>query len=480
MFSRQRSRLRQTAAWRISAWPTLAFAIGTAIAFAIAYMLVARGIHERSDEWLIGETEVLSEVSANTPRDDLYDRLMEEVAEHASREVPTGAANQDQSQDSVFFLLTRPGQEPLWVGPQNKEPFLDSLSRVSLNPGIPKKLRVAGFSMPFHVAYHSTSDGGRLYLGFADVALHRFLNRLILRFAIIWLCMGVLGFLISFTGAFRTLLRVERITETAERIGSEDLARRVPEGRHSDEISRLVQTFNYMLDRIQASVHQLRVLTDSVAHDLKSPITSIRGSLEVALTEPGDGWQETVAVAIEKLDRLSQTLNTALDLAEADAGALQLHREPVELAEIVEQLVELYQPALNGQRHIMHCDLQPGATVYADRALLNRVLANLLDNEIAHVPPGRQVWIEVRARDNEGELVIADNGPGFPADVRARAFERFVKGNQSNGHGLGLAFVNAVAQAHGGRVRISDREQGGTRICVTLPLTRVLVQQELA
>ena len=353
------SRLGPTAAWRISIWTTAAFAFGTAVAFAIMYMLVARGIHERSDAWLTGELKVLSEVAANTPRDSLYDRLMEEVAEQAAQEVPDTGAKGDRHQNSVFFLLTRPGQEPLWVGPDNQEPFLQGLSEATLLPGIPATMAVAGYTVPFRVAYHPTPGQGRIFLGFADTVVHRFLDRLIRRFLVIWFFMGALGFLISFFAAHRTLSRVERITQTAARIGSEDLTRRVFEGPHNDEVSRLAATFNHMLDRIQASVRQLRTVTESVAHDLKSPVTSIRGSLEVALTEQGADWQEMVAIAIEKLDRLLQALDTALDLAEADAGALQLRREHVNLSQLVSQLVELYQPAMADSQHQVICDFQP-------------------------------------------------------------------------------------------------------------------------
>ncbi len=134
-----------------------------------------------------------------------------------------------------------------------------------------------------------------------------------------------LGFFITWLAAFRTLARVDRISDTVSRMGSDDLSSRLPEGQHPDEITRLSSTFNRMLDRIQASVHQMRILTDSVAHDLKSPVTSIRGSLEVALSSGTQGqWRERVAESIEGLDRLSELLNTTLDVAEADAGALQV------------------------------------------------------------------------------------------------------------------------------------------------------------
>ena len=321
---------------------------------------------------------------------------------------------------------------------------------------------------------------GRIFLGFADTVVHSFLDRLIRRFLVIWFFIGALGFLISFFAAHRTLSHVERITQTAARIGSEDLTQRVFESPHNDEVSRLVATFNHMLDRIQASVRQLRTVTESVAHDLKSPVTSIRGSLEVALTEQGADWQERVAIAIEKLDRLLQALDTALDLAEADAGALQLLREHVELSQLVSQLVDLYQPAMADSQHHVVCDFQPNVIVDADRSLLNRTVANLLDNEVAHLPAGCCLSFEVTSHGDEAEFRISDGGPGFPANVKAHAFERFVKGNQSHGHGLGLAFVDAVTQAHGGHVRILDRELGGTQILLALPLASVLAAKRSA
>lgn len=475
MCSRQRELFRSTGAWRISIWPTVAFAVCSAAAFAIVYLLVARGINERSDAWLQGEVEVLAEVSANAPRDSLYNRLMEEVAEHASREVPDAGQMQDGRRwHSVFFLLARPGEEPIWVGPDDRDSFIAVLNRAQLSEGRPASMQFNGYRLPFRVVYQVTADGGRLYLGFADIAAARFLRQLLQRFALIWLGMAALGFFISSFGAYRTLLRVEHITDTVARIGSEDLASRLPDGRNDDEISRLSRTFNRMLDRIQASVHQLRVVTDSVAHDLKSPVTAIRGRLEEALLRDGHAWQEPVAEAIEQLDRLSQMLNNTLDMSEAEAGALQLRREPLDLAGMVQQITELYEPALAERKHTLTFELDPGTIIEGDPSFLNRAIANLLDNEVAHLPPGCHIRVVVRNGENDAELIIEDDGPGFPAEVRGRAFERFVKGGHSSGHGLGLAFVNAVVQAHGGSVSVSEGDAGrGTKITVALRLAKL-------
>lgn len=256
--------------------------------------------------------------------------------------------------------------------------------------------------------------------------------------------------------------------------GYEGLDERLPEPAGSDEISRLAKTFNRMLERVQASVKQLRAVTDAVAHDLKSPVTSIRETLESALSaENGDQWRDSVAQAIEGLDRMSALLNTTLDVAEAKAGALPMKRVAADLPAVVTQLLQLYMPAMADRHHEVRTDLQSGVIVEADLGLINRTLSNLLENELVHLPPDCQIDIRLRSHQGYAELVIEDNGPGFPPEIGSRAFEPFVKGKHSPGNGLGLAFVDAVAQAHGGTVKISDRPSGGATVTLSLPASEM-------
>jgi signal transduction histidine kinase len=318
-------------------------------------------------------------------------------------------------------------------------------------------------------------DGGSpIYLGLSERGARHILHTLTKRFLLVWTGTVFLGLLISYLSTRRTLRRVERITETVARIGSEELDERLPEPTGSDEISRLAKTFNHMLDRIQASVKQLRSVTDGVAHDLKSPVTSVRGTLESALSAGNDEeWRDSVAQAIEGLDRISALLNTTLDVAEARAGALPMERVAVDLSDVVDQLVHLYLPAMADRHHEVRTDLQDGVVVEADLGLINRTLSNLLENELVHLPPGCQIDIRLRSHQGYAELVIEDNGPGFPAEIGGRVFERFVKGKQSPGSGLGLAFVDAVAQAHGGTVKISGPPSGGAAVTLSLPVSEM-------
>src|ERR1700722_712293 len=145
--------LRATAAWRISIWTTLAFAGMTALAFSIIYLFVAQGIQDHSDSWLKGEAQVLAQVSANTPRDRIYNRIIGEVAELATRELPDERNKQGQKLNSVFFLEDDPGssESPLWIGPGSADTFLSAIHGIHLIPGIPKSLIVNGYPTAFRL-----------------------------------------------------------------------------------------------------------------------------------------------------------------------------------------------------------------------------------------------------------------------------------------------------------------------------------------
>jgi signal transduction histidine kinase len=463
--------LQTTAAWRISIWTTLAFALGTALAFSIVYFLVAKAIQERSDAWLSGEAEVLARVSADTPRDHLYNRIVGEVAELATQELPDERNKRGQRLNSVFFLESDPNNNdnPLWVGPGSEDTFFKAIQRSKLVPGIPQSIEVEGWPTTFRVVTRHENER-TMYLGLSSRGARHLLRTLTFRFLVLWGSTVLMGFLITYISVHRTLHRVQRITDTVARIGSEDLGERLPQPNNSDEIARLAKTFNHMLDRIQSSVNELRSVTDAVAHDLKSPVTSIRGALESILSsEPNEKWRDSVGDAIEGLDRLLHALDTTLDVAEAQAGALHLDRNTVDLSVVVRRLVDLYNPAMDERHHELGLDLEDHVVVEADWGLLNRVLSNLIENEIAHLPPGCQITIRLRSREGSAILVIEDNGPGFPPDISNRAFKRFVRGKHSHGHGLGLAFVDAVVRAHGGTAKISDRATGGAVVTLSLP-----------
>jgi signal transduction histidine kinase len=470
----------RSAAWRISLWASLAFAIGTMLVFATLHRLVADDIQRRSDAWLSGEVGVLGDVAARTPKDRLYRRVVGEVAELASREVPNRQRSSGDENDAVFFLQAADnGAAKLWVGSGDGVANLTAIRSVRSQPDIPFDVRVQGFAVPFRVASVRIEDGTNIYLGLSERDELHVLRSLRVRFLTLWAAMVFLGFAIVFYATRKMLGRVSEITEAASRIGQSDLSSRVPDTKGNDEIGHLARTLNHMLDRIESSVHQLHTITDSLAHDLRSPITAIRGKLETALaSDVKDDHAESIVSAIEELDRLSEFLNTSLDVAEAKADALRLSRTEVDLDALVSSMIDLYEPSMSDKGLGIKIRSAGAVKVFADPALLHRVIANLLDNELKHLPASCLICVSVRADDHMGTLTVEDDGPGFDPEIGRHLFERRVKGRASRGHGLGLAFVEAVVRVHGGTVTAANRPEGGAQLVVSLPLYEAQTHEE--
>ncbi len=464
--------IMQSAAWRVSLWATLAFAIGTMIVFVMLHNSFATDIQRRSDAWLAGEVEVLGDVAARTPKDRLYNRVVGEVAELASREVPNKLPGSTTENDSVFFLQMNPSGSPaLWVGSGDGRANVAAIQATKILPDVPHDLQVKGFSIPFRIASTQIEDGSHIYLGLSERDERRVLRKVRFRFISMYLTIVLLGFGIVFYVTRRMLGDVRKITEAASEIGQADLSSRVPTNERKDEIGHLALTLNHMLDRIESSMHQLHTITGSLAHDLRSPLTAIRGKLEVALSnEMRIEQEESVVSAINELDRLTEFLNTTLDVAEAKADALRLSQCNLDLDELVRVMVDLYEPAMSDKGLKVQLRSPGPVRITADAALLHRVIANLLDNELKHLPPACTLSLLLIAEQHSATLVVEDNGPGFAPELGAELFEQRVKGRASKGHGLGLAFVHAVVKAHGGTVTASNRPDGGARLVLTWPV----------
>ena len=471
----------RSAAWRISLWASLAFAIGSMLVFAMLHRFVASDIQRRSDAWLSGEVGVLGDVAARTPKDSLYRRVVGEVAELASREVPNRQRSSGNENDAVFFLQAGDiGPAKLWVGSGDGTANLAAIRSIRVLQDVPFDVRVQGFSIPFRVASVRIGDGSNIYLGLSERDELHVLRNLRVRFLTLWAAIVLLGFVIVFYATRKMLGRVSEITEAASRIGQSDLSSRVPDTRGKDEIGHLGRTLNHMLDRIESTVHQLHTITDSLAHDLRSPLTAIRGNLETALSNDVRVDQaEPIVSAIDELDRLTEFLNTSLDVAEAKADALRLSPTEINLDEVLRDMIGLYEPSMSEKG--LHIQFRSAGSpkVLADAALLHRVIGNLLDNELKHLPPSCTISMLLHVDHKMVTLIVEDNGPGFDADVRSNLFSQRVKGRESRGHGLGLAFVDAVVRVHGGTVLASNRKEGGARLSITLPLSKPVLETKL-
>jgi len=279
----------------------------------------------------------------------------------------------------------------------------------------------------------------------------------------------------------RVLRRVDAMTETTRTIMHGDLGGRLPVAGTGDELDRLAENLNVMLDRIEALMRGLKEVSDNIAHDLKTPLTRLRNRAEQALrSAKSDGeYRAALEGTIEESDGLIRTFNALLMIARAESGQARDDMSEFDAAEIANDIGELYEPLAEEKGIVLTVEANAPAPLKGNRELISQALANLVDNSIKYAAPpgeaanGAQARIVVRAL-TEGDrilLTVADSGPGIPEADRGRAVERFVRLEQSRslpGSGLGLSLASAVARLHGGELTLADN-QPGLKSIIALP-----------
>jgi len=274
--------------------------------------------------------------------------------------------------------------------------------------------------------------------------------------------------------ARRALAPVARMTREADTIGIERLDERIEVPAASDEVRRLAVTLNAMLDRLERGVEDKRRFAADASHELRTPLAVMRAELDVSLREAdlSASARETLESAQEEVERMRSIVENLLMLARADDGSLELLRAPVDLAEVTEMVTQDAAVLARPKRVAIVAD-GPSATVYGDRARIEQVVMNLVNNAIRFSPAGGSVRVTTWLRDGGAGWTVNDEGPGVSPDVAGHIFERFVRGDaaRSNdgGSGLGLAISSEIVQAHGGRIWVDPRPGAGGSFSVWLP-----------
>ncbi len=290
----------------------------------------------------------------------------------------------------------------------------------------------------------------------------------------------VLGLAGGFFVSRRILKRIDAMTETAQTIMAGDLAGRLPVAGTGDELDRLADHLNAMLERIEALMHGLKEVSDNIAHDLKTPLTRLRNRCEQALRGCSGtaDYRAVLESTIAESDDLIRTFDALLMIARAESGQARDNMMEFDAAEIARDVGELYEPLADEKGLALKVEAAATAPVRGNRELVSQALANLVDNAIKYAKPNGKMngvpnEIVVKAGE-EGEritLSVADHGPGIPEQDRGRVVERFVRLEQSRsepGSGLGLSLASAVARLHGGELKLEDNCPG-LRSIIALP-----------
>ena len=268
---------------------------------------------------------------------------------------------------------------------------------------------------------------------------------------------------------------IHRLTSAVRRIiatGRTD--ERVPPGTDPDAINELTLLFNAMLDRIEALVRAMRGALDNVSHDLRTPLTHLRGTAELALASPPDAVRDREALAdcVEESDRVLVMLNTLMDISEAESGAMLLRRELCDLRDPVRRALDLYLDVADAKGVALEAGALSAVQVLADPVRMQQVAANLIDNAVKYTPAGGRVTVDVDTAGDQAALRVRDNGQGIAASELPRIWDRLFRGDRSRherGLGLGLSLVRAIVVAHGGTVDVTSSLGHGSTFTVTLP-----------
>jgi len=285
------------------------------------------------------------------------------------------------------------------------------------------------------------------------------------------------------------LNRLSTVNTAAQSIMQGDLSERIPLSGQHDELDDVSRNLNQMLDRINQLMLGLREVSDNIAHDLKTPLNRLRNRAEGALRDPrgGEAYREGLERTIEEADGLIRTFNALLLIARLEAGSIEETAVTFDLAEILDDVSELYQPVAEEHGLTIKTSAPNPVLIHANKQLIMQALANLIDNAIkygrksVHEGGGAQhVTARVSVQDELASIEVGDHGPGINPKDRDRVLKRFVRLEESRtqpGTGLGLSLVAAVARMHRGTVELADNNPG-LRVTLKLPHQSVLQKQE--
>ena len=463
-------RLRRSLALRLAGLYALVFALASGLLFAALYWVLANALEAREKaavELLAGRlSRIYEEGGALALRAEINSNTAPEVRSFFVRVVTA-------SNETVFVSVP-----PDWVQTQVMSIPIPGGGGLEATRQINTVRVPLNALKDYAVASAQLPDGGVLQVGRSTDSRSVLLQPFRLAFAWVGAAALMVSFAVGTLLAWRATRPIRLLSDTARRIiETGDLSARVEGPGGTDELAVLVRQFNALLGKNSAHVQVLRDTLDSLAHDLRTPLTRLRGTAEIALHDgqKPEEAREALADCIDETDRLLHVVDSLLDISAAEGGALRLHTASVDLGGLAERAADLYREVAEEKRIEVRIRAAAPVLVEADPVRLGQVVNNLLDNALKYTPSGGHITLSAE-RDAQGAaLVVDDDGPGIPAAEREAIFRRLYRGDASRserGLGLGLSLVKAVVESHGGSVAVGDSPTGGARFTVRLPGAR--------
>ncbi len=394
------------------------------------------------------------------------------IAKELSAETRLGAADvflaRVAGEDGRTLLFHRPKE---WASlplnhiedPENLKP--DGF-RILRSPRQSFRIEISSIRLP---------DGNFLQVGMSTLAQDATLKRFRDTFFIILAPLVLLSFAGGSLLTLQSIRPVHRLTEAIQAIiDTNRMNERIPVRGTEDDLDRLVFLFNTMLDRIDQLIKGMRESLDNVGHDLRTPLTRLRGIAELGIQSSDESkrLKEVLGECVEETDRLLLMIKALMDITEAESGIMKLDVKPLPVAAVVKSVTDMYEYIAEEKNIELKTDVSDNLLVEADSVRIKQAVANLIDNAIKYTPSGGSVRIEAYQNERELAIAVSDTGIGIRHSELESIWDRLYRSDQSrsqSGHGLGLSLVKAVVGAHGGSVSVTSEVGQGSRFVLSFP-----------
>lgn len=465
MFLKHLGRIKGKINFRLAALYTIVFILSSFLLFGLIYLFLSSALKKEDynsirlkllELWASYEVEGIESLRRQVSLEKLLGDRRFSMVRVADR------------YNSTLFLVV---PEP-WTSVT-----VSRLRQIYTGPaGTIVKISAGGVSYYIETASLRLPDGNLLQVGMNVGDRVSALKRFREIFAFVMIPFALMSFLGGTYLAARSLRPLRSLTSAVRTIiETGKVESRIPPSGTGDELDELVRLFNRMLEKIERLVEGMRDALDSVAHDLRTPMTRLRGSAESALQSPEDKEQlkNALVESMEEADAVLSMLNALMDISEAETGAMRLDRKKVNLTRIIEDIAGLYQYIAEQKAITLSVDAPPDVSVSVDVTKIRQVLANLLENAVKYTPERGEVVIGISSDTTTATIFVKDTGEGIPKGEMERVWERHYRGlhgRSSPGLGLGLSFVKAIVEAHNGSVGVKSKQGEGTEFSFTLPM----------
>lgn len=461
--------------FRVSVWYTSIFSFAMAILFISFYFLTQQSLLSHTDGAITSHTE----------------RIVEIIGQEDGNSMDASFVNNSQAFAHQFTEM--PGMVLIIGDPFGKilyssqslggnEAVAEVLLEKSANIIKPTFVNrtIGGSTVRLGVFPARRSDDGKVLviMGQPMDVIQNSLNTLAITLSVVYAGVFLLSLLGGIIIAGKAMNPVAAMSRELKKISAENLDERMPNPKTGDELEELSQTFNGLLDHLHDAFARERQFIGDMAHELKTPLATLRSSIEVTLTKArtNDDYKKAFADTLIDVNRLSQTVKNILDLAWIGAENAHTMKEPVNLSTLAKDLHEIAEKLAAEKKISISASIASGVTVEGVEDKIFRALLNIIDNAVKYTPAGKSVSLSLKKNKHHAFFVVKDSGVGISADEQQHMFERFYRGAKTArtvGSGLGLAIAHGIIKAHLGDIQVSSKPGHGTIMTIVLPLAKL-------